>query len=787
MFRNYFHTALRHLRRHSTYAALSVVGLAVGMACCVLILLDIQYEVSFESFHENADRIYFLHWDDVVREATVHARRLSQEIPEIEAVVRTSSPDGQPRPLLSHGESQIYQRVTFSDDNVFEVFSFSLMRGDVRTALREPYSMVLCQSVARKLFGDEDPVGKTVLWDNAFEYQITGVMHDIPRNTHHPVEVLVSARTVEVGTEHGGFQGRTYLMLPRGCAQEDIGRKVLDFCHRHLGEVSENAALPYLQPMRQIHLNESRRAYLYSLVAVGSFILLVACINFTNLASARAATRAQEVGLRKAVGALRWQLATQFLGESLLMAMLGLVLALLIVRLVLPEYCDYTGKPLTIDPLSNLPLLAGSAVLTLLVGLLAGSYPALVLSGLRPVGSLKGRAQDGTSNLRLRRGLVIFQFIVACALFTGTGIVNQQLQYIRAMDLGLNTDRVVTTLMQNQEVVERLPVLRSLWLEDPRILGVTVSSTIPPVIAQGTYRVPGQGDPHPAQLLSVDEHFVGTYGLDLVAGRDFMSDAFASDRDACLVTESMVESLGLGGPEEAIGQQIDWRSSVWFRFRHMDSGETYRDRSGTVVGVVKDAHFRSLHHRIESTILFPEISWRNYLSIRIDAADMPGALEHLESTWDQVVPTLPLEWVFLDDSLRTSYRSEDRLGKVTGAFAGLAMIITCLGVFGLTSFSASRRTREIGVRKVVGASTWRIVLLLSSETMRLALLAWMVAAPLSWFTMDRWLQSFAYRLHPGPGVFVAAGLAVLGVAWLAIAPLAARAARANPAGALRQE
>ena len=784
MLRNYLTTALRHLLKHRAYAAINILGLAMGMACCLLILLDIQYELGFESFHRNAERIHRLRWGPLGEKAAPLARQLAEDIPEIEAVVRFRSF----QPVLTRGENQFYQHITFAGEDVFDVFDFPLVRGDPSTALREPYSMVLSERVAHRLFGDEDPVGQSILWDNTFPYTITGVMHDVPRNTHYWMEVLGALKTVEIQPEfvHNRFY-QTYVMLREGIATDEDGfaAKVLDFYRRRVGEVPAGVEAPRLQPVKEIHLDESLRTYLYSLAAIGGFILLVACVNFTNLATARAATRAREVGLRKAVGAHRGQLAWQFLGESLVMAFASLVLAVMTVWLVLPRYAAFSGKPLVFGLADNPLLVGGGLGIALVVGLLAGAYPALFLAGFGPAHALKGETGVGGRSSALRRGLVTFQFLVAAILVTATGIVYQQLDYVRAKDLGINREQVLTIWLHNQEVKDKLPILREGWLADPRVEALTVSSTLPAGgMPTGLYRVPGENEEKEARLLGVDGQFIDFYGFELLAGRHF--EEYGYEQGVCIVNERFVRALGLTSPEHAIGASIHWRSPGWV-FRNMESGETYQEKEGIVIGVVADVHYETLHRPIEPLILFPEISWRIMHSIRVAGGDVPGAMAHMRQVWDRTVPTLPFNPSFLDDAFAHAYRAEERLGKTIGTFASLAVFVTCLGVFGLASFTIARRTKEIGVRKSIGASTGGIVLLLSVEPVRLALLACVVAAPLTWYALDSWLQAFAYRVTLGPLVFVLGACVVFFVGWLAVAPVAARAARADPVQALRYE
>ena len=784
MLRNYLKTALRHLLKHQVYVLINVLGLGVGMACCLLILLDIQYELSFESFHHRADRIHRLNWGGLGWGA-LQARQLTEEVPEVEAVVRFRSF----WPVLTRGENQFYQHITFADEDVFDVFDFPLVRGDPATVLREPNSMVLSQDLAHRLFGDEDPVGQTILWDNTFPYTVTGVLRNVQRNTHYWVESLGSFTTVVTQPQFGGLDWDyfTYVLLREGATDDGdaFAGRILDFYRRHVGELPPDVGVPSLTPLQEIHLSEPLYSRLRSLGAVGVIILLMACVNYTNLATARSASRVREVGIRKSVGAGRHQLVWQFLSESTVMAFAALVLAAAMVWVALPGYRAFTGKPLTFDPWGNPSLSALVGALALAVGVLGGAYPALFLAGLRPVAALRGEGGGTRGRALLRRSLVISQFLVAAILLTATMIVHQQLEYVRATDLGIDRERVLTIRRHSGEVTEKLPVLRDGFLADPRVTGFAVSSDLPGGgLPRGTYRASGQHEEREAGLLGVDAGFLVFYGLELLAGRDFEDHL---ESGVCIVNERLARDLGFASPEHAVGAPIHWRAPPDALFYRWDTDESYEDKEGVVVGVVGDVHYRSLHSPIEPLILFPEISWQERLSIRVAASDVPGAMAHLERVWDRTLPTLPFNPEFLDDRFAGAYRAEVRLGTTVGAFASLAVFVTCLGVFGLGSLTIARRTREIGVRKSLGASTEGIVLLLAAEPVRLALLACLAAAPVTWYAMGNWLQAFAYRIDLGPGVFLLGGCGVLFVAWLAVAPLAARAGRTAPVEALRCE
>ncbi len=788
MLRNYLTTALRHLLKQRAYALLNVLGLAVGMTCCLLVLLDIQYELTHDAFHEKADRIYRLEWDGMSRKGGRVAERLPAEIPQIETIVRFRGF----RPLLVYGDRQLYQSITFAESSVFDVFSFPLISGDPKTALVEPRTMVISQQVAERFFGDQDPVGKTLMWDNTFPYKITGVMRDVPRNTHWHMEVLASLITMqsaEFVEENRTYS--TYVLLQESATydEQSFAAAVRDFYRRHVGEPPPDAQTPQLEPLRSLHVSDELLSYLYSLAAIGLFILAIACINFTNLATARAGTRSREVGLRKAIGAHRAQLAGQFMGESALMAVVALLLSLVTTWLIVPAYASFVAKGLDFDLIGNPTLLLGSLGIAMVAGLMGGGYPALVLSSFRPALALKGDTPPAGGGPSLRGILVTFQFVVAAGLIVATGVVHQQLQYMRTKDLGIDRDHVTAIHMHNKEVKALLPGLRADLEADPRILGTTISSQLPPsILVPGSWRADGMDEDEDriARLLRIDHNFIDLYGFHVIAGRD-LADNYAEESAAvCLINERMVRELGLQQPAQALGQNLTWRSPPWWQY-HDEEGIPYRDKTATVIGVVRDAHFEPLHLPIRPLILFPEPSWTIQLSVRLAGEDIPGAMEHLRRTWDGYVPTLPLNANFVDERFDNAYRAEERLGNTIGIFAALAIAITCLGVFGLGAFAIARRTKEIGIRKSLGASDAQLMILLSREPIRLALMASVLAAPAAWYVMDGWLQLFTYRTELGIGVFLAAAAVVSIVAWAAVGPLALRAARSNAVDCLRHD
>jgi putative ABC transport system permease protein len=617
-------------------------------------------------------------------------------------------------------------------------------------------------------------------YGSSTDLTVTGVLEDLPHNAHLHFDFLAPITSMSGNMEDWNtfLSTYTYLLLPEGYDPAGLAAKLPAFVDRYVGpELGADEVFNLsVQPLTDIRLHShlyaeaepnGNIAYIYLFTAIAVFILAIGCINFMNLATARSSQRAREVGLRKTVGARRGQLVQQFLGESLVLSLGAGLLALLLTALLIPFYADLAGKPWTFaDALAPGFLLCLGAI-TVVVGLLAGSYPAFVLSSFRPSEVLKGQARR--SGIRLRRGLVVFQFVVSVALLVCTAVVHQQMQYVRGKDLGFAPEQVVAVPISTA-LGEQADAVKQALASHPGILGTTVSLLVPgeDVWTYGTRRA-GADQGFAVGTYTVDYDFLGVYGLDLEAGRNF-SPAMPSDSAAFVLNEAAVRAFGWESAEAALGERITWSGRV----------------EGEVIGVVSDFHAESLHEQIEPLlfVLYPDYY---YLSARV-AADQAGpALAFIEETLAAFAPDRPFESFFIDQRFDALYRSDQQIGRLFGVFALLAILVACLGLFGLSAFSAEQRTKEIGIRKVMGASAAGIALLLSREVTRLLLLAVVIAVPIAYFSMDRWLSGFAYRVDLGAGVFVLAALAALLVAWLTVGYQSVRAALADPVKALRYE
>jgi len=800
MLRNYLKIALRQVRRQKGYAFINVSGLAMGIACCLFILLFVRDELSYDRFHENADRIVRLIEDVHTTSQTLYQAtsapamgpNLLQDYPEVLHAVRFLRTDR----LLQHGDHRFLEdHIVFADSLVFEVFDYPLLRGDPKTALTAPYSVVLAASVARKYFGEADPLGKTMTLENEQTLTVTGVLGELPRNAHLQFDIMLSFTTLEamVGSnlhENWGWNSYyTYLLLPEGYDPARLEDKLPDFLERHIGDWLRSRGFSYtlhVQPLTEIYLHSSRIlepgaggnvAYLYLFSSIAVFILIIACINFMNLATARSAGRAKEVGLRKVVGAQRGQLAMQFLGESLLTSVLALLFAVALFRLLLPLFNGLTGKALTLGALWTGGTVLVVLGLVLLVGVVAGLYPALVLSDFSPAVVLKGAFHTSKRGVVFRKGLVVFQFAISIILIVGTTVVAVQLDYLRGQNLGFEPEQQLVLYFDgDRQVQQQAETIKQVMRQHPAVISASMSSSVP---GNGIWNnllvhvdvAPGQTQEATLDNYTVDVDFIDNFGIEVVAGRGFSND-FATDATAAFViNEAAVKHFGWNSPEDALGKRF-----------------VRGDQEGEIIGVVKDFNYRSLRRQVDPFFLMMLRPDRlAYLTLGVRTEDVSQTVADVERLWKELAPQRPFIYTFLDDQFNQQYQAEARFGKLFGYFALLAIFIACLGLFGLASFTAQERTREIGVRKVLGATVPQIIVLLSKDFTGLVLIAFVVAVPVAYWGMEEWLARFAYRIEISWHIFLVAGLAALLVAWVTVSYQSIRAALANPVESLRYE
>ncbi|MCY3714096.1 MAG: ABC transporter permease [Gemmatimonadetes bacterium] len=791
MLKSYITIAIRHMAREKGYTAINVLGLAVGLVCAMLIFLYVSFELSYDRYHEKADRLYRVAVNNDARTPPALGPALQEDFPEISGFVRLLPTTG--TWIMKHEENTYYEnRVYWADNALLDLFTFPLIRGDSRTALIAPYAVVISEDTARKYFGEEDPMGKTIIADNGFMMlTVTGVMENTPQNTHFQADFFISLTSAS--QEDLGYWSwinfYTYIALSEGHSYAAIEERLPGFVNRHIGEGLRERGGSFelfLQPVTDIHLHSklehetganSDITYVYILSAIALFILSVACINFINLSIARFAGRTREVGLRKVFGAYRFQLIRQFLGESVLVTAMALVIALAAISLISPYFDSFAGKPVTTEFAGSglwwIVLPAGA----LLVGLLSGSYPAMLLSALQPVQGVKGGPQLAAAGGLSRKILVVIQFTISIAMIISTGILFNQMEYLQSKHPGFDKDRVIVIPTFN-DVLDNFQPWKEALLQHTGVAGVTHSNSLPGLagnigqVSTGTIqRVDDPGNvQHDVQGLNVALDFVETLGMELLAGRSH-SGAMSRDTEALniVINETAQRVLGWNTPEEAIGQEVLFG----------------RGWTGTVIGVVRDFHFRSMHLKIEPLVLF--LGGGLHLAVRLHPGDPGQALDYIENQWLRMFPDFPFAYTFLDENIERLYRSEVRIGYVFGVFALVAVFLACLGLFALVSFTMERRTREIGVRKALGASVQQVLALLSGEFVGLVLIANVLAWPAAWLTMQRWLESFAYRTEIGWEIFFLSGVTALLITLVTIGYRVVRTALANPADVLRNE
>jgi putative ABC transport system permease protein len=802
MLKNYFTIALRNLRKQKGYAFINIIGLAVGIACCILILLFVRDELSYDRFHEHADRLYRVYLEGTVAGSELKApitpapmaAALVDEYPEVENATRLFDLSGQT--LVRQGDRQfIEENVLFADSTFFALFTVPLLEGDPATALAEPRTLVLTEETARKYFPDGNALGQTLTLGDTTDYRVTGVTKGLPANAHFHFDLLASM--TGFGPAENTFwvsnNFRTYVLLQADYDPAALEAKFPDLMRKYAGPqlqqfmgqtydefVGSGNRLDYaLQAVPAIHLHShldfemepnGNIAYVYLFSAIALFILLIACINFMNLATARSAGRAKEVGLRKVMGSNRTQLIRQFLSESVLLAFIALAVAVVLVLLLLQPFNGLTGKEIGFGFLAHPLILLTLVGLALGVGLLAGSYPAFFLSSFRPVAVLKGTFHASSAGVWLRRGLVVFQFAISIALIAGTLVVFNQMRYVREKALGLDQEHVVV-LKRTNELDQQTEAFKEALRDHPGIIQAASTTTLPGgIFGQTAIRPEGAGSDvnYLASPMAADHDFVETLGIEMAAGRDF-DRAFATDSAAFVINEAAARKLGWDDP---IGKRLTFLGA---------------NQTGEVIGVMTDFHFASLHQEIGPVVVALSADPLPFIAVRIRPDDVASNLAFLEQQWHAFAPDQPFEYSFLDEDFDALYRADRRLGQIFTLFALLAVVIACLGLFGLAAFTAEQRTKEIGVRKVLGASVSSIVLLLSKEFARLVVFALLVAVPIAYFGMDRWLQDFAYRTGIGAWVFVLAGGLALGIALLTVSYHALRAALVDPVRSLRYE
>jgi putative ABC transport system permease protein len=793
LLRSYLKIALRRLRQQKTYSLINIVGMALGLACTLLIFIWVKDELGYDRFHTKADRVFRVVFSTSDDGSPSNANgsfgvgpALKKDFPEVLETVRVRKMERNPKRYVGYQDKKFYEpRFFFAESSLFTIFDFPLLSGDAATALTNPGSIVLTEAMAQKYFGSDDPLGKAIEVDpyndgKLMPFRVTGVAKNVPRQSHFHFDLLASYSSLKEDTRSldGFYQHYTYVLLNDKSSAASMAPRLLDFLHRNWRK--DPWYTVSLQPLREIHLRSGLRSevepmgnrlYVYLFSAIALAVLLIACINFMNLATARSAKRAKEVGIRKAVGAPRSQLVRQFLGESLSLSVISTVAAFLIILVALPWFNRLTGKGLTPASLADPSLLLAAAVIALAVGLVSGLYPAFFLSAFEPVQALKSKTGHTGSGAVLRRVLVVFQFALSIGIISSTLIIRDQMTYIRSGDLGFDRDQILVIPL-NEEVRRNYEGFRNELLKNPGIENTATSAYVPTSgSAHYTMRFEGGEEGLTQVVYAVDKEFVGTYGLKLLAGRTIERPLSNDGPAEFLVSETCEREVGYASPQDAVGKRVE-----------------LEDIKGSVIGVVKDINIYSLHRPSYPIVyVVTPIARHDYLSVRIKTRNVPESLSHIRKTWQAMVPSYPLDYSFLDASFEQMHNSEQRMGEMFSVFSALAIAVACLGLFGLAAYTAEQKTKEIGVRKVLGASASSIYVLLSREFLKWVALANVIAWPVAYYAMSRWLGNFAFRVGIGWGVFLVAAGAALAVAALTVGSQTLRAARANPVESLRYE
>ena len=806
MIRNYFKTALRNLFRYKGFTLINILGLSIAITGCLVIGLFVRDERQYDTFIKGGENIYRFYTRRIdVSPVTSTANTPPmfathiQQYPEVEHATRIMMTDNR-RLIEANGKKAYEDKGLVVDSVFFNVFPLHLIKGDPATAMQGPSSVVLTEETAKKYFGTIDPMGKTIRINTA-DFIVTGILAKVPEHFHLELNYLMPFAATGIDAERmRSWQWQqffTYVKVKPGTSIQLLQTKFQDAVKKDVEPITRKtgfAYVPFLQPLRDIHLRSSEfvydiakrgnASYVKGLTIIAIFVLLIACFNFINLATARSLRRAKEIGVRKVAGALRGQLVLQFTGETILLAFISIIVAAITTALVLPYLNNFTGKSISFNPVHQPVLTAILFFAALLIGILAGVYPALVLSGFHPIRVLKGLKPGGDSKgsaVTLRHGLVVVQFALSALLIVCTVIVYRQMNFLREKDLGFNKDQVIYFNAMGK-IGEEPAAFKTELLQSPDIVSATIGYGLPGDLFAGDAikLVTKDGEKEETTNLFVaDYDYIKTLGMKVIAGREFLTDHPTDAENAFIINETAVKEFGFETPEKAIGKKLAWDKWIPDSLNPVKRGE--------VIGVIKDFHSKSLHEKISKTVLiiYPPIVGK--VAVKVKAANISKAVQDIRTVWNKFSPDFPLDYNFLDENFEKMYKSEEKLSRLLWIFTAMAIFIGCMGLFGLAAFSAEQRVKEIGIRKVLGASVSNIVTLLSGNFVKLIILSLLIAGPVAWWVMNKWLEDFAYRISIGWLVFVIAGASAIIIAMITVSFHAIRAAVANPVAALRSE
>lgn len=797
MIKNYLKTALRNLLKKKSFSVINIIGLAIGMSVSILMLLFVLNEVTYDRFNTDSQNIYRLALTIDAQDRILNINSvpppmgpaLVDNFPQVIQVGRLRTRGSA---LITYEDKKIEENnIRYADSGIFDIFSIDVVRGNPDTFLEAPFNLVLTEEMAEKYFGEEDPINKTLQFDNEDFYTITGVVKEMPENSHFKFNMLLSLptlnRTGEPLDSWMGFNFHTYFKLQDGASVEGLSEKFYTLLMDNTPEQIKQLDLKidlYLQPLTHIHLHSHTEgelepggsvAYIWIMTTIAFFILFIACINFMNLSTAQSVHRAKEVGMRKVMGAQRGKLIAQFLGETMLLSFISFALSMLLIQILLPAFNQLSRKELVFNPFQNWAITLGLIGLTGLVGLIAGTYPAFFLSSYSPLDVFRSQFKAGRGHRFFRNGLVTFQYVISIALICSTIIVFFQMRFVKKYDLGFENEQVMVIHYRGQLTNQR-DVFKTKILDVPGVIKASNSNTVPGMGRSETFfafEEFNQGKPKVYPYTEADEDYLETLGMELMQGR-FFSKEFLGDKKTVVLNESLVEEVGWDDP---LGKTVRMTDVI---------DEEFVEVPYTVIGVVKDFHYESLREIIRGFVIKMSRGGGR-LSAKVRPENISGTIRAIEKIWNEMSPAYPFEYSFLDDTFDRLYSAEQRIGKIFLSFALITIFVACLGLFGLASFTAEQRTKEIGIRKVLGASVASVVLLLSRQFTKWVLLANIVAWPVAFFAMRSWLQNFAYRIDMDIWIFVLSGIIALGIALLSVSTKALRAATANPVNSLRYE
>lgn len=814
---NYLKVALRSILRNKLTAFINIAGLALAITCALMIYLYVTNELSYDRYHSKADRIYRITRDFLSEDGNVNLKLanvappigplIKNDFGEVEALARTANfgfvigleEDGELKKVFNE------EYLFLVEPDIFKIFDIDIQSGDQSASLERPYTVLLSEKTAKRYFNSTEVAGKRLRANSTFDLEVTGVYKDFPNESHFHPELLVSFSTLNDSTIYGKKRLETawgnnafgtYVLLEKGADVANVQSKLPDFIKRHFGPYAianwgapadfdaTKATRLFIEPVTDIHLKSSRADELetngnansvYLMAIIGLFIVLIACFNFINLSTARATRRAKDVGLRKVVGAFRNQLVTQYLNESVLISLFSLFIALALSALAIQWLNDFTGKQLSLNLFEQWPVLTGVVAFTVLTGLMAGIYPAFIISSYKPAEVLKGSQSTVKGKSGIRKGLVVAQFSISIALMIVTVITFQQLNFLNSSDLGYTKDKIIT-LPNYRELNETYDAFYNELTKSSLIKNASRSTLVPttrllnssgqPRITKGDSLVNSSVE---TKMVFTDAEFFKTYDIEVVAGRGFDKSIKTDDSLAFMINETAAREYGFTNLNEAINKDFH-----------------YNGVTGKLIGIVKDFHFESLHQQIVPIVFFPQSRYRD-LSVKVAGANTEEAIAHIEKVWREFLPNRPFEYQFLSDRYQRLYDAEQKQSQLFTIFSCLAIFIACLGLFGLATFNTLQRVKEIGIRKVLGASVPHILTLLSKEIVYLVLIANVIAWPVAWYFMDKWLGGFAYRVDLNIGVFVLAALAALLIAMFTVSAQTIKAAVTNPTNTLRNE